>query len=258
MAQSAVLTAASCLHPLNDVQPQDLYVVSGTEIHSPNSHFTHPEGFRELFVSATLFLFMLGNEKRYLPVQTVHLHPRFRRGHPDNDLAFLVLVHPLKFSHTLINLCLPTKDFCEKILMLSGTKGLTKRQGDTQTQELVYMTLDQCRIQMNVSHRLSNKMFCMRHTDATRKPSEDGFSRPAAGNSSRVQNPEANSRQCGRLLPGTPVATVDRGTVYLTGLLKSAFSNCDGGLVFTKISRYHSWIHMLMKDLDNDMIPQNN
>lgn len=56
MAQSAVLTGASCLHQLNDVQPQDLYVVPGTEIHSPNSHFTHPEGFCELFVSATLFL----------------------------------------------------------------------------------------------------------------------------------------------------------------------------------------------------------
>lgn len=42
MAQSAVLTGASCLHQLNDVQPQDLYVVPGTEIHSPNSH---PEVF---------------------------------------------------------------------------------------------------------------------------------------------------------------------------------------------------------------------
>lgn len=203
---------------------------------------------------------MLGNKKRYLPVQTVHLHPRFRRGHPDNDLAFLILVHPLKFSHALIHLCLPPKDFCEKILMHSGTKGFTKRHGGGQTQELAYMTLDQCRNQMNVSHRLSNKMFCMRRTDATRRPSypsEDGFSRPEAGNNSRVQNSATNSRQCGRLLPGTPVATVDQGTVYLTGLLKSAYSDCDDGMVFTKISRYQSWINMLMEELDNDMIPQN-
>ncbi|XP_003966671.3 protein Z, vitamin K-dependent plasma glycoprotein b [Takifugu rubripes] len=229
MAQSAVLTGASCLHQLNDVPPQDLYVVPG-------------------------------NQKRYLPVQTVHLHPRFRRGHPDNDLAFLILVHPLKFSHALIHLCLPPKDFCEKILMHSGTKGFTKRHGGGQTQELAYMTLDQCRNQMNVSHRLSNKMFCMRRTDATRRPSypsKDGFSRPEAGNNSRVQNSATNSRQCGRLLPGTPVATVDHGTVYLTGLLKSAYSDCDDGKVFTKISRYQSWINMLMEELDNDMIPQN-
>lgn len=200
---------------------------------------------------------MLGNEKRYLPVQTVHLHPRFRRGHPDNDLAILILVHPLKFSNTLIHLCLPPKDFCEKILMHSGTKGFTKRHGGSQTQELVYRTLEQCRKQINVSHRLSNKMFCMRRTDATSYPSEEEFSRSVAGNSSRVQNSATNSRQCGRLLPGTPVATVDHGTVYLTGLLKSAYSDCDDGMVFTKISRYQSWIHKLMEELDNDMISQN-
>lgn len=55
MAQSAVLTGASCLQQLDDVQPQELYVVPGTKIQSPISHLTHPEGLCELFVSATLF-----------------------------------------------------------------------------------------------------------------------------------------------------------------------------------------------------------
>lgn len=200
---------------------------------------------------------MLGNEKKYYPIQAVHIHPRFHSGNFDNDLAFLVLMHPLKFSHALIHLCLPSKDFCEKILMQSETKGFTKRCGVSQTQELGYMTLDQCRLQLNVSHRLSNKMFCMRPTDA-RRPSNPFKLADGVSNSSRVQNPATNLRQCGRLLPGTPIATVDRGTVYLTGLVKSANSDCDSGLVCTKISRYHSWIRTWLEELNDYMIPQIN
>lgn len=182
------------------------------------------------------------------------LHSRFRRGDPDNDLAFLVLAQPLKFSHALIHLCLPTKDFCEKILMHSGKKGITR--GWSQTQELGYMTLDQCRSQLNVSHRLSNKMFCMRNNAEARRPDQhfDGFSPMEVGNSSKVQNATNKPRRCSQLLPGTPVATVDRGTAYLTGLMKS--SDCDSGLVFTKISRYLSWIRTWMEEL-NDMTQQN-
>lgn len=33
LAQAAVLTAASCLHQLEDVQPQNLLVVPGTQLH---------------------------------------------------------------------------------------------------------------------------------------------------------------------------------------------------------------------------------
>lgn len=189
---------------------------------------------------------------------SVNLHGRFRRGDPDHDLAFLELAQPLKFSHALIHLCLPAKDFCEKVLMHSGTKGITKQQGANQTQELGYMTLDQCRGQLNVSHRLSNKMFCMRRNDAARRPRDrfEGFSKMEAGNSSEVPNAATRLRQCSHLLPGTPVATVDRGTAYLTGLMKSPSSDCDGGLVFTKISRYLSWIKKWMEELNNDMTPQ--
>lgn len=200
---------------------------------------------------------MLGNEKQYIPVTSVNLHNRFRRGDPDYDLAFLVLAQPLKFSHDLIHLCLPTKDFCEKVLMHSGTKGITKRQRTSQTQGLVYMALDQCRGQLNVSHRLSNKMFCMRGNRAAKRPdSYYKFSKMEAANSSKLLNAATKVRQCSHLLPGTPVATVHRGTAYLTGLMKSASTDCDGGLVFTKISRYLSWIKMWMKELNNDMHPQ--
>lgn len=188
---------------------------------------------------------------------SVNLHNRFRRGDPDHDLAFLKLARPVRFSQALIHLCLPAKDFCEKVLMRSGTKGITKRRG-AQTQELGYMTLEQCRGQLNISHRLSNKMFCMRRNDAAGRPEEHfgGFSQVEAGNSSKVQNEATEVRRCSPLLPGTPVATVDRGTAYLTGLLKSPSSDCGGGMVFTKISRYLSWIKRWMNELNDDMTPQ--
>lgn len=201
---------------------------------------------------------MLGNEKQYIPVASVNLHDRFRSGDPDYDLAFLALAQPLELSHALIHLCLPTKDFCEKVLMHSGTKGITKRRGAGQTQELGYLTLDQCRGQLNVSHRLSNKMFCMRNKEAATGPDVlfDSFSKMEAGNSSKVQIAEAKPRRCTHLPPGTPVATVEQGTAYLTGLVKSPSSDCDAGLVFTKISRYLSWIKMKLEKLRNDITPQ--
>ncbi|CAF95779.1 unnamed protein product [Tetraodon nigroviridis] len=206
LAPSAVLTAANCLHQLDDVQPRNLFVVPG-------------------------------NEKQYIPVASVNLHDRFRSGDPDYDL--------------------PTKDFCEKVLMHSGTKGITKRRGAGQTQELGYLTLDQCRGQLNVSHRLSNKMFCMRNKEAATGPDVlfDSFSKMEAGNSSKVQIAEAKPRRCTHLPPGTPVATVEQGTAYLTGLVKSPSSDCDARLVFTKISRYLSWIKMKLEKLRNDITP---
>lgn len=196
----------------------------------------------------------LGNEKRFIRVTSVNLHNRFRRGHPDHDLAFLELAQPLRFSHALIHLCLPTKDFCENVLMHSRTKGITKRRGASQAQELGYMTLEQCRGQLNISHQLSNKMFCMRRNSAARRP-DHRLDRVSA-NDSKVQNAATRLRRCSHLLPGTPVATVDRGTAYLTGLLKSPSSDCDDGLVFTKTSRYLSWIKTWMEKLNADTTSQ--
>lgn len=192
-------------------------------------------------------------------MKLVRVHPRYHGVHLDNNLAFLVLAHPLKFSHALIHLCLPTKDFCEKILMHSQTRGVAKRWGGVRARELAYMTLDECRGQLNVSHRISNKMFCMRRAEAARGaegPEEGPEEGPhgVAGNSSRVKSPESNLA----LQPGTPVATVDRGTAYLTGLVNSLSEDDKGGVVFTKISRYLSWIQTQLDELNNDMIPQIN
>lgn len=156
--------------------------------------------------------------------------------------------------------------------------GVTKRQGVSRTQELVYMTLDECRSQLKASHPLSNKMFCMKQNGAAGRQNEslgnqNGVQNQnqtqnsqngvpgkpnGAENSSKIQNhefsaadssPMSKTRQCGHLLLGTPVATVDRGTMFLTGLLISSSTDCDGGsLVFTKLSRYLGWIKPRLED----------
>ncbi|KAL6115094.1 proz [Pungitius sinensis] len=235
LGRRSVLTAASCLltDPTSAPRPSDFSVVAGD-----------------------------GEEKTL--VHALYVHGRFRSDHHDNDLALIKLARPLSFSPALIQLCLPEKDFSENVLMHSGRTGVAQKSGG-QIQELVYMTLDECRTQMNVSHPLSNKMFCMRNPDGPlgnqnkslriqNEPSEipNGTSEKQEPSGSD-QRSEVGSRGCGGPLPGTPVATVDRGTAFLTGLMMS--SGCDG-LVFTKLSRYLSWIQPRLEATEGHMTSQ--
>lgn len=245
---------------------------------------------------ADLIAHLLGNTKRYLSVRALHVHERFHVDHHDNDLALLELTHPLNFSPAHIHLCLPSKDFCENILMHPGKTGVIKTPGVSQTQELVYMTLDECRSQLKVSHLLSNKMFCMKQNGAAGRQNGPSGNRNGAREAtnvraenqnqtqngqngvhgkpngaektSKIQNhessaaessPMSETKQCDHLLPGTPVATVDRGTVFLTGLLTSSPADCSsggGGLVFTKVSRHLGWIKPRLEATKGHMTPQ--
>lgn len=236
-------------------------------------------------------------------MRALYLHDRFLAGQHDNDLALLELAAPLSFGPALFQLCLPTKDFSENILMHSGRPGVAEQQGGGQNQDLVYLTLDECRRQLNVSHPLSNKMFCMMQQNKVQSGSDPsgaperptgplrtrheahrlwharahGLSRTPENhgdNQTRVQGTQtgaehhnsslheasaAGSRRCGGLLPGAPVATEEKGTAYLTGLMISSFSGCDGGadgLVFTKLSRYLSWIRQRVEVAEKHMTPQ--
>ncbi|XP_034534836.1 protein Z, vitamin K-dependent plasma glycoprotein b [Notolabrus celidotus] len=224
------------------------------------------------------------NRKMVVAVRALYVHHRYRRGHHDNDLVLLELAVPLPFGHALIHLCLPTRDFCENILMQSGRPGHAGTRGVSQLEELAYMSLDECRSQLSISHVLSNKMFCMKTprepTGTPRSPNahirepDGGLSsthdpQDGAGNSSaRFLLPGdegwlrsgVSSRRCDGPLTGTPVVTEDRGTVYVTGLLMSSSAGCDGGsvggLVFTKLSRYLNWIKPRLEDAESRMTPQ--
>uniref|UniRef100_UPI0037E91221 protein Z, vitamin K-dependent plasma glycoprotein b n=1 Tax=Semicossyphus pulcher TaxID=241346 RepID=UPI0037E91221 len=246
LGRRSVLTAASCLFQdsdrVSDLRPSKFYVLAG-------------------------------NRKMFVSVHTLFIHNRFRTNHNDYNLAFLELSGALPFSPALIHLCLPTRDFCENILMHSGRTGIAKRWGVSQTEELVYMSLDKCRSQLNVSHPLSNKMFCMK-TQGEPPGKPDGPLRSQNGTRDRLSGhgenrthnqtlnkrrsgSEVSGRRCGGLLPGTPVATEDRGTVFVTGLLMSSSTGCHGGgLVFTRLSRYLSWIRPRLEAAEDHMTPQ--
>ncbi|XP_043965589.1 protein Z, vitamin K-dependent plasma glycoprotein b [Gambusia affinis] len=240
------------------------------------------------------FSIVTGNGKVF-QVQALFLHERFRSDHHDFDLALLELDTPMTFGPALSHLCLPTKDFSENILMHSGRTGLADRRGRGQNQELVYMTLDECRGELNVSQSLSNKMFCMRRRNhggsrrtgpsarpktgsperlnvtqkasalnrnrtqtenlPTRSSSEAENSKRSLKEQHHVSPPGGSRLQCGGLLPGSAVVTVEKGTAFLTGLLMSPTLDCRGQ-VFTKVSRYLNWIRPRLQAPEDHMTPQ--
>ncbi|KAM7365844.1 hypothetical protein PAMP_016742 [Pampus punctatissimus] len=291
LGRRSILTASRCLLG-SDQQPSNFYVLAG-------------------------------NKKLIVPVRALYFHNRFHKDYHDNNLVLLELANPLPFGPTLVHLCLPTKDFSENILMHAGRTGIVQRHN--QDQNLVYMTLDECRSQLNVSHPLSNKMFCVRRQNGAEGRQSGAQTSPngSAGNKSEAQGrrhgplwnqhgdherlnrhmlsqnqnqphksqneshgmpngaenrhsskieshkfSESDStlrsevRGCGGLLPGTPIATVERGTAFLTGLLISTSAGCHGdsggGMVFTKLSRYLVWIKMRLQVAEDHMTPQVN
>ncbi|KAG7502691.1 vitamin K-dependent protein Z-like [Solea senegalensis] len=252
LGRRSVLTAAHCLlqGSESDLQPSSFYVTTGNRM--PVS------------------------------VQALYVHSRFRLGRHDNDLALLELAEPVSFGPALIHLCLPTKDFSENILMHPGRTGVAARQW---SQELLYLTLDECRDELDATHPLSNKMFCMRTVAVTtaarsgrhslfqhgvhRKRNstsvnEHGGRPPLNSLPTENETPsvsdvrsEVSRRPCGSVLAGAPVATVEQGTAFLTGLLISTSSGCHGdSLLFTKLSRYLTWIRPRLEASEERMTPQ--
>ncbi|XP_061156983.1 protein Z, vitamin K-dependent plasma glycoprotein b isoform X1 [Syngnathus typhle] len=179
------------------------------------------------------FFIIAGATDKTMSVKAIHLHKRFVLNRHDNDLAFLELSGPLPLGPFLRHLCLPTKDFSENILMYSGRTALAASMNRHLDQKLIYLSLDECRGRLNVSLALSNKMFCV--MGRTGKTVTKTVSRDRL---------RSTAPQCGGgLLSAMPLATVERGTAFLTGLLIVPPKGCqENGLVFTKVSRHLVWI----------------
>ncbi|XP_034156115.1 coagulation factor X-like [Pangasianodon hypophthalmus] len=163
------------------------------------------------------------NEKINASQVTNTPHGRYLTGNPDDDLAFLELKEPIALGPGTIQLCLPEKDFSENVLMKSGKEGMVVGGAN----KLSYLSLDVCHSKLNLSFSLTNKMFCMEG----REP--EGIVRR-----------QHKKKECD-LTSGSPVATVEGNTAFLTGLFLSQ-NDCSQGLVFTKISRYLPWIRRLL------------
>ncbi|TSK17790.1 Venom prothrombin activator porpharin-D [Bagarius yarrelli] len=161
------------------------------------------------------------------------VHSRYSSGSPDDNLAFLELEEPISLGLGTIQLCLPEKDFSENILMKSGKEAVVVGGANKPS----YLSLDVCHSKLNLSFALTNKMFCMEEQEAE---------------GTVQQRLKHKKKECD-LLAGSPVATVEGNTAFLTGLFLSQ-SDCSQGLVFTKVSRYLPWIRKLLLSTEADMV----
>lgn len=141
-------------------------------------------------------------------------HKRFVSGQMEDNLAFLELKESIPQELRSVPLCLPEKDFSENILMRSAREGVV--MGGAKRS---YLSLDDCRDSLNLTFLMTNKMFCM-------------------------EKQKSKHVKC-EVKSGSPVATVEGKTAFLTGISLSD-GLCDDGLVFTKLSRYLHWIRPLL------------
>ncbi|KAK7877795.1 hypothetical protein WMY93_031555 [Mugilogobius chulae] len=98
----------------------------------------------------------LSGQRRALQVRSLDFHERFSLAH-DYDLALLHLSRPLRTSPALFHLCVPAhRDHAENVLMHDGKALLVGGAGSGARS----VSLQECRGK-NVSHVLTNKMFCL-------------------------------------------------------------------------------------------------
>ncbi len=116
-------------------------------------------------------------------------HKRYASG-PEDDLAFLELQEPFTQNMSIIPLCLPEKDYSENILTRAGREGVV-RGGATYS----YLSLDDCRVSLNISFLMTNKMLCMQSEASVR----------------------SGAKVC-EVMSGSPVVTVEGTTAFLTGV----------------------------------------
>ncbi|XP_056626513.1 protein Z, vitamin K-dependent plasma glycoprotein b [Triplophysa dalaica] len=152
-------------------------------------------------------------------------HKRFVSGPLEDNLAFLELKESIPQELRGVPLCLPEKDFSENILMRSGREGVVMGGAGHS-----YLPLDDCRDSLNLTFLMTNTMFCME------KQKSKVRSKPDV--------------KC-EVKSGSPVATVEGKTAFLTGISLSD-GDCHRGLVFTKLSRYLHWIRPLLNAVENN------
>lgn len=160
-----------------------------------------------------------------IEVKSVHVHMRYEEETGDNDISLLELVLPIQCPDVGLPICMPERDFMERILM-PGTGGLLvgwtfngSELGNTPMQmPVTHMDSKECGRDFNVT--VTTRTYCERGA--------------AVG---VVQWAE-----------GSIVARKHKGTWFLTGILCSAPTEQYGhAFLLTKVSRYSLWFRQIMK-----------
>nr|XP_046272314.1 protein Z, vitamin K-dependent plasma glycoprotein a [Scatophagus argus] len=170
---------------------------------------------------------VVGHGEQTLYVKTVHAHPRYVEGRPENDVAVIELRDRIIYKGNVIAACLPERDFAESILMtedfpaiITGWKKpnqVSSIQGSLIVNQLGYKSLPQC-LEIN-PNLMTNKMGC------TTAPT---------------------SVDC-TMSSGSPLLTLYRGVFFLTGVvIQPADADCAQGYIFQKVSRHLGWLRPLM------------
>ncbi|MEQ2209109.1 hypothetical protein XENOCAPTIV_024403, partial [Xenoophorus captivus] len=165
--------------------------------------------------------------EQILYVKLVHLHPRYVRDRPENDLAVIELRDRIVFKPHIVAACLPEKDFAESILMsgdfpavITGWKEpiqVSWFQGPLTVNQLQFSTLPKCR--ETYPNLMTNRMGC----------------------TTARANADCNMGS------GSALLTLYRDVLFLTGVVSQPDgADCTKGYIFQKVSRHLSWLQTLM------------
>ncbi|XP_038658789.1 coagulation factor X-like isoform X2 [Scyliorhinus canicula] len=161
-------------------------------------------------------------------VSQIHIHSRYSQATFENDIALLKLETSIEFNNYTIPICLPETDFAEFFLMKSeygAVSGWKQKKGRIHqpiplgVPYVPYVEFLKCE---GLQHfPIVHRMFCA------------GFE-------------ELADPLC-HLTRGSPFVTKHRDVWYLTGMsLGAAEYDCTVLPVYTKVSRYISWIKKTM------------
>ena len=162
-----------------------------------------------------------------LRVQTIHEHPSYRAGHPENDLALLKLTGNIVFRKTALAACLPERDFADNVLTTAANPAVITGWAEPKDGPVVggalalnhlsYESLPQC-LERHPG-LMTSKMGCTA--------------------------PQANA-DC-TMCDGSPLLTLHREVFFLTGVVSPPpGGNCSQGYVYQRVSRFLDWLEPLM------------
>ncbi|XP_078264707.1 uncharacterized protein LOC144598439 [Rhinoraja longicauda] len=159
-------------------------------------------------------------------------HSYFQRHTFDNDIAIIMLKKPLQLNRNVVPICLPQRNFAEKVLMNEKTAivsgwGRVQNHGvpSTKLQQLAVPYVDRIKCIESSRYSVSSNMFCAGYKTITKDACQ--------GDS------------------GGPHVTEHKGTWFLTGVVSWGEGCAQKGKygMYTKVSKYVKWIKRAMDEM---------